>query len=42
MIKKEKNANKSDLNIFHVVDSSEEVVDIINTFYSKYLLRPNF
>jgi uncharacterized protein (TIGR00730 family) len=42
MIKKEKNASKEDLHIFHVVDTSEEVIEIINTFYSKYLLRPNF
>ena len=42
MIKKEKNADKSDLNLFHLVDTSDEVVEIINTFYSKYLLRPNF
>jgi uncharacterized protein (TIGR00730 family) len=42
MIKKEKNADDSDLNLFHLVDTSEEVVEIINTFYSKYLLRPNF
>lgn len=42
MIKKEKNADKTDLNLFHLVDTSDEVVDIINTFYSKYLLRPNF
>lgn len=42
MIKKEKNADKGDLNLFHLVDTSEEVIEIINTFYSKYLLRPNF
>lgn len=42
MIKKEKNADKADLNIFQLVDTSEEVVETINTFYSKYLLRPNF
>lgn len=42
VIRKEKNADKTDLNLFHVVDTSDEVVQIINTFYSKYLLRPNF
>lgn len=42
MIEKEKNASKSDLTIFHVVDTSDEVIEIINTFYSKYLLKPNF
>ena len=25
-----------------LVDTSDEVVDIINSFYSKYLLKPNF
>lgn len=42
MIEREKNADEKDLYLFHVVDSSDEVVNIINTFYSKYLLRPNF
>lgn len=42
MIGKEKNADELDLNIFQVVDTAQEVVDIVNTFYSKYLLRPNF
>jgi len=42
MIEKEKNADEKDLYLFHVVDTSDEVVEIINTFYSKYLLRPNF
>ncbi len=42
MIKGEKNADEVDLAIFSVVDTSEEVVEIINTFYSKYTLSPNF
>jgi|SRR6185312_2596737 len=42
MINEEKNADIGDLNLFHVVDTSDEVVDIINAFYSKYLLKPNF
>jgi uncharacterized protein (TIGR00730 family) len=42
MIKKEKNADERDLLIFHVVDTSDEVVEIINAFYSKYMLKPNF
>jgi len=25
-----------------VVDTAEEAVDVINKFYSKYLLSPNF
>lgn len=31
-----------DLNIFTVVDTSDEAVQHINEFYSKYLLKPNF
>ena len=42
MIKKEGNAGKEDLNIFHLVDTPEEVVAIIDAFYSKYMLKPNF
>jgi uncharacterized protein (TIGR00730 family) len=42
LIGKEKNADKDDLNIFKLVDTADEVVDIINMFYSKYLLKPNF
>jgi uncharacterized protein (TIGR00730 family) len=42
MINKEKNASKEDLTIFHLVDTAEEVVAIIDAFYSKYMLKPNF
>jgi uncharacterized protein (TIGR00730 family) len=31
-----------DLNIFSVVDTAEEAVGIIETFYNKYALKPNF
>jgi hypothetical protein len=31
-----------DLNLFHLVDTSEEALKIINEFYSKYTLKPNF
>jgi len=42
LIKQEKNADKRDLNLFHLVDTSDEVVQVINNFYSKYMLKPNF
>jgi uncharacterized protein (TIGR00730 family) len=42
MIEKEQNADAKDLELFHVVDTSDEVFKIIDNFYSKYLLRPNF
>lgn len=38
----EKNINPDDLNFFKLVDTSDEAVKIINEFYTKYLLRPNF
>lgn len=31
-----------DLNFFSIVDTAQEVVAVINKFYSKYLLKPNF
>jgi uncharacterized protein (TIGR00730 family) len=31
-----------DINLFQVVDTSDEAVAVINEFYSKYLLKPNF
>jgi len=42
MIDKEKNASPEDLILFNIVDTADEVVDVINAFYSKYLLKPNF
>ncbi|MFN0187471.1 MAG: TIGR00730 family Rossman fold protein [Bacteroidia bacterium] len=38
----EKYINPEDLNLFSVVDSAEEAVNAIDSFYSKYLLKPNF
>jgi len=34
--------SEKDLNLFHVVDTSDEALKIINDFYSKYTLKPNF
>jgi len=30
------------MDLFSLVDTSDEAVEKINTFYSKYLLSPNF
>ncbi|RLD95490.1 MAG: TIGR00730 family Rossman fold protein [Bacteroidetes bacterium] len=38
----EKNISPEDIDLFTVVDSADEAVDVINGFYSKYLLSPNF
>jgi uncharacterized protein (TIGR00730 family) len=42
LIKKEKNASESDLDLFCVVDTATEAVEVIDEFYGKYLLSPNF
>jgi uncharacterized protein (TIGR00730 family) len=34
--------HENDLNLFNVVDTPEEAVKVIDDFYSKYLLAPNF
>ncbi len=36
------NISPEDLDLFTMVDSSDEAVKVINSFYSKYLLSPNF
>lgn len=38
----EKYINEEDLKLFSIVDSAEEAVEAIDSFYSKYLLKPNF
>ena len=42
MLKKEKNISPEDLNLFSVVDTADEALEIINEFYEKYGLKPNF
>lgn len=42
MLNEEQNISKEDLDIFTVVDTSDEAVDYIVEFYSRYLLSPNF
>ena len=34
--------NDADLDVFTIVDDADSAVEIINKFYSKYLLSPNF
>ncbi|SHM42537.1 hypothetical protein SAMN04488057_101413 [Cyclobacterium lianum] len=36
------NINEEDLNLFALVDTAEEAVAVIDNFYSKYLLSPNY
>lgn len=42
MLEREHNISPEDLELFTVVDTSDEAVEIIDTFYSKYMLSPNF
>jgi len=38
----EKNISPEDMDLFTLVDTADEAVAVINRFYSKYLLSPNF
>ncbi len=42
LLEKHHYISPEDLQIIHVTDSVDEVVKIINDFYEKYKLRPNF
>jgi len=42
MLEKEKNISVEDLDLINIVDTPVEAVDIINEFYNKYTLKPNF
>lgn len=38
----EKYINPDDMKLFTIVDTADEAVAVIDSFYSKYLLKPNF
>jgi uncharacterized protein (TIGR00730 family) len=38
----QQNISPGDMDLFTLVDSAEEAVAVINKFYSKYMLSPNF
>lgn len=42
LLQKENNISETDLDLFHIVETPEEAVSVIDDFYSKYLLSPNF
>jgi uncharacterized protein (TIGR00730 family) len=42
MLEDQANISPDDLDLFSIVETADEAVGIINTFYSKYLLSPNF
>ena len=38
----EKNISIKDLDLFQLVDTAEEAIEVIDNFYAKYMLSPNF
>ncbi|MEW5677101.1 TIGR00730 family Rossman fold protein [Flavobacterium enshiense] len=42
MIDQEKNASTEDLNLIKIVDTEDEVLEVLDNFYKKYNLSPNF
>lgn len=38
----QRNISPEDMDLFQLADTADEAVDVINKFYSKYLLSPNF
>ena len=42
VLEQEKNISKQDLDLFEIVDQPNQAVDIIDKFYKKYTLTPNF
>ena len=42
LLEKAGNISAHDLDLFHLVDTADEAVEVINNFYNKYGLTPNF
>lgn len=42
LLEKEKNIGDDDLLLFKIVDTADDAVWVINEFYKKYTLKPNF
>jgi uncharacterized protein (TIGR00730 family) len=42
LLEKEKNISKEDLELINIVETPVEAVNIIEKFYNKYTLKPNF
>jgi uncharacterized protein (TIGR00730 family) len=42
VLRKEENINPDDLNLLNIVETPEEAVKVIDDFYSRFLLSPNF
>ncbi|MDR2221733.1 MAG: TIGR00730 family Rossman fold protein [Flavobacteriaceae bacterium] len=42
LLDKHNNISEKDMDLIKIVDTADDVVDVIDTFYKKYNLRPNF
>lgn len=42
LLNAENNISADDMKLFKLVDSAEEAVQVIDDFYSRYMLKPNF
>jgi len=42
LLESHNNISKEDLNLLNIVDTEHEVIEILNDFYEKYNLEPNF
>ena len=42
LLEKYKNVSPDDMNLIKIVDTADEVVEVLDTFYKKYNLKPNF
>ena len=42
LLESHNNISKEDLNLLNIVDTENEVIEILNDFYEKYNLEPNF
>jgi predicted Rossmann-fold nucleotide-binding protein len=42
MLEKEKNISPEDLNLYKIVDSTDEAVEYIEDFFTSHSLTPNF
>lgn len=42
LLERERNISKEDLNLFKIVDTAEDAVKVIEDFYKRYNLKPNF
>ncbi len=42
LLEREKNISPENLDLFKIVDTAEEAVEVIDAFYNRYMLKPNF